>query len=173
MELTTIENTVRDIKDFPKEGIVFKDITPVLACPQTFKATVEKMCAPYKDVKIDKIVALDARGFIFGSAMAYELGAGITPVRKAGKLPYETESYSYDLEYGSATLEIHTDAIEAGEYVLIIDDLLATGGTAEAAIELVERQGANIVSVDFFMELGFLNGREKLKGHPVKALISI
>lgn len=173
MEITAIESTVRDIPDFPKEGIVFKDITPVLACPKTFRATVEKMCAPYQDAKIDKIVALDARGFIFGSAMAYELNAGITPVRKAGKLPYDTKSYSYDLEYGSATLEIHTDAIEAGEYVLIIDDLLATGGTAEAAIELVEQQGANIVSVDFFMELSFLNGRDKLKGHPVKSLITI
>ena len=162
---------IRDIPDFPKKGILFKDITTLLGNKTAWKKAVDSLAAPFKGKKIDYVVAVESRGFIFGAVLAYKLGAGFVPVRKKGKLPYKTRSASYSLEYGKDTLEIHDDAIKAGSKVLIVDDLLATGGTMGAVIELVKGFNAKIAGVSFLIELTFLNGRDKLKDVPVYTLI--
>ncbi|MBL9130981.1 MAG: adenine phosphoribosyltransferase [Verrucomicrobiaceae bacterium] len=171
--LDHIRATVRDVPDFPKPGILFKDITPVLADPALLARAIDGMIDATGVLKVDKVVGIDARGFIFGSLIAQRLNAGFVPVRKKGKLPWMTRGVDYSLEYGSNAIEIHQDAIAPGETVLLADDLLATGGTAGAALHLIEQSGGQIVGSTFFIELSFLNGREKLRGHgPVHALIT-
>jgi len=163
----TLNQYVRDIQDFPKPGIIFKDITPLLANPKAVKECMALLINNLRERNIDVVVGVESRGFFFATLLAYELGAGFVPVRKPEKLPFETISASYELEYGTDTLEIHTDAIKKGDRVLIHDDVLATGGTAKAVCELVEKLGGEIVQCNFLMELSFLNGREKLVGHEV------
>ena len=172
--LTNIKLTdyIRDVKDFPKPGIIFKDIAPLLSDKDALKEAIEALTEPFKGQKIDYVAAVEARGFIFGSAVAKELGAGFIPIRKPGKLPFDTNSVTYDLEYGSDTLEIHVDAVKAGDNVLMVDDLLATGGTMAAACELIEKLGASISGLTFLIELTFLSGRDKLKSYPVHTVIS-
>lgn len=162
---------IRSIPDFPKPGILFRDITTLVQHKQAFKAAIEALAAKYKGKKIDKVVAVEARGFIFGASLAQRIGAGFVPVRKIGKLPFKVISATYELEYGTDTLEIHQDAIEAGERVLIVDDLLATGGTAKAVIDLVNQLKGKIVGLAFLIDLIDLGGRDKLKGYPVFSLI--
>jgi adenine phosphoribosyltransferase len=162
---------IRDIPDFPKPGIVFKDITPLLAHAAAFRSTVERLVARYRG-RVDIVLGIESRGFLVGAAVAYGLGTGIAVVRKPGKLPWQTHSASYDLEYGSDRLEIHLDALTRGHRVLIVDDLLATGGTASATVELVTRCGAEVVACAFVIELGFLNGRRRLAGREVFSLIT-
>lgn len=157
-----IKSKIRDVLDFPREGIVFKDITTVLSDPLAFKHAVDLLAKHYQKQRIDYIAGIEARGFIFGSALAYKMEKGFIPIRKPGKLPSKTERMSYELEYGTDSLEIHVDAVEPGKRVLIVDDLLATGGTAEAAIKLVKKIGGVIVGIAFVVELEFLKGREKL-----------
>lgn len=171
MSVQRLKAAIRDIPDFPKKGIIFKDITPILSDPQLFKLAVDTLAGRHRDSRIDKVCVVEARGFIFGSAVAYQLGAGLIPIRKKGKLPYQTNEASYDLEYGTATLQIHVDAVEKGSRVLLIDDLLATGGTAAASAKLVENLGGEIVEIQFLIELAFLKGREKLKKYNVFAPI--
>ena len=166
-----IERAIRNVPDFPKPGIQFKDITPVLADGRLLEATVQLLIDGHWHQGVDKVVGIDARGFIFGAAAAVKLGAGFVPIRKKGKLPWNTHEQSYDLEYGSATVAIHVDAVKPGERVLLVDDLLATGGTAAAAVQLLEKLGAQIVGVNFVIELGFLDGRKRLNGYPVDALV--
>ncbi|RKS23263.1 adenine phosphoribosyltransferase [Flavobacterium endophyticum] len=163
----SIEKYIRDIQDFPKPGIVFKDITPLLADAEASKACLELLINGLKDKKIDKVVGAESRGFFFATLLAYRLGAGFVPVRKPKKLPFTTITATYELEYGTDTLEMHTDAIKKGDRVLIHDDVLATGGTAKAMCELVERLGGEIVQCNFLMELTFLNGREKIKQYDI------
>ena len=158
----SIENYIRDIQDFPKPGIGFKDITPLLANPEATKECLDLLIKGLGDKKIDKVVGVESRGFFFGTLLAEKLKAGFVPVRKPNKLPFETISATYALEYGTDTLEIHTDAIQKGDKVLIHDDVLATGGTAKAVCELVERLGGEIVQCNFIMELTFLNGKDKI-----------
>ncbi|RLI97367.1 MAG: adenine phosphoribosyltransferase [Candidatus Aenigmatarchaeota archaeon] len=153
---------IRDIPDFPKKGIVFRDITTLLRDPWAFKHSVKAMADYYRDKGIDVIAAAESRGFIFGAAIAYELGIGFIPVRKPGKLPYETESTTYELEYGTDTLEMHKDAVKPGQKVLLVDDLLATGGTIRATADLVRKLGGRIAGICFLIELSFLKGRAKL-----------
>ncbi|MWB94009.1 adenine phosphoribosyltransferase [Flavobacterium sp. GA093] len=167
-----IENYIRDIQDFPKEGILFKDITPLLNDPIARTACLKILVNSLKNQKIDKVVGAESRGFFFGMLLAQELNAGFIPVRKPNKLPYETISASYELEYGSDSLEIHTDAIQKGDKVLVHDDVLATGGTAKAVCELVEKLGGEIVQCNFLMELTFLNGRDKIMKHPIFSVLS-
>jgi adenine phosphoribosyltransferase len=161
---------IRAVPNFPVPGILFRDITTLLADGDLFRATVDAMTAPFSE--IDKVVVIESRGFILGTPIAYALGAGVVPVRKPGKLPSNTLSESYALEYGTNELQIHTDAIAEGERILIVDDLLATGGTLEASIKLVERLGGNIVGVAVLAELTALNGREHTRGYPVHALLA-
>lgn len=158
-----IQSYIRDVPNFPKEGIIFKDITPLLNNAEARAEVLKQIKAKLPEVNIDKVVGVESRGFFFGILLAQELGAGFVPIRKKGKLPFDTISASYDLEYGTDNLEIHTDAIQKGENVLIHDDVLATGGTIKAVTELVEKLGGNIVQINFLMELKFLNGREKIK----------
>ncbi len=167
-----LKKYIRDIQDFPKPGIGFKDITPLLNNPIARKETLALLLSQLSNQKIDKVIGVESRGFFFGMLLAEELNAGFIPVRKPKKLPYKTISASYDLEYGSDALEMHIDAIQKGDKVLIHDDVLATGGTAKAVCELVEQLGGEIVQVNFLMELSFLNGREKLGKHPIFAAIS-
>lgn len=171
MSVQRLKDAIRDIPDFPKKGIIFKDITPILSDPQLFKLAVDTLAGRHRNSRIDKVCVVEARGFIFGSAVAYQLGAGLIPIRKKGKLPYQTNEASYDLEYGTATLQIHVDAVKKGSRVLLIDDLLATGGTAAASAKLVENLGGEIVEIQFLIELAFLKGREKLKKYNVFAPI--
>ena len=166
-----IECAIRNIPDFPKAGIQFKDITPVLADAQLFSGSIDLLTEGFKPGGVDAVVGIDARGFIFAAAAAVKLEAGFVPVRKKGKLPYQTHEQQYDLEYGTATVDVHVDALKPGSRVLLIDDLLATGGTAAAAAALVQRLGAKILEISFLIELGFLGGREKLKGYPVRSLV--
>jgi adenine phosphoribosyltransferase len=168
----SLKKYVRDIQDFPKEGIVFKDITPLLIDAKARKECLEILVSAVKDKKIDKVIGVESRGFFFGILLAQELNVGFVPVRKPNKLPFDTISASYDLEYGTDTLEIHTDAIQKGERVLIHDDVLATGGTAKAVCELVERLGGVIVQCNFLMEITFLNGREKIAGNEIFAAMT-
>lgn len=165
-----IRETIRDIPDFPKEGVVFKDITTVLGDGELFAEITEYFRVRYGDRGIDGVVGIESRGFIFGAALAYALGVGLTLVRKPGKLPYDTVGADYALEYGTDRVEMHVDALDDSHRVVIIDDLLATGGTCAATIELVRGLGAEIVEVAFLLELGFLSGREKLFGVPVHAV---
>ncbi len=162
---------IRDIPDFPKKGIIFKDITTLLSNPEAFKYVTDVMVERFKDKGISKVVGIESRGFIFGSVVAYHLGCGFIPARKPGKLPAEKISQEYALEYGTDTLELHTDAIEPNEKVLIIDDLLATGGTAQAVAKLVEKLKGNVVSIEFLIELEFLKGNEKIKGYNYNSFI--
>jgi adenine phosphoribosyltransferase len=158
---------VRDVPDFPKPGIVFKDITPILSDGALFKASIDVFLNRCRGKKIDKIVGIDARGFLFGSAVAYELGVGFVPIRKRGKLPYKTETAKYSLEYGEAEMEMHIDAISPGEQIVLVDDLLATGGTSAAAAMLIAKTGGKLLEAQFLIELEFLNGRQKLVPTPV------
>jgi len=171
MDVSKIKRAIRDIPDFPKPGIVFKDITPVLNDPAVFKMVIDLFTERLLPKKITKIAAIDARGFIFGGAVADRLNIGFVPIRKKGKLPYKTFDASYDLEYGSSTISVHQDAFKRDERVAIIDDLLATGGTAAAAVGLIEKAGGKVVDILFLIELSFLHGREKLKGYDVFAPI--
>ncbi|MGR8942154.1 MAG: adenine phosphoribosyltransferase [Gammaproteobacteria bacterium] len=164
-------NKIRDIPDFPKPGIQFKDITPLVKDPAALKLAVHQLMQPFLGSEITAIAGMEARGFIFGSLVAWEMGLPFVPLRKPGKLPYDVQSVSYDLEYGSAALEAHIDAFEAGDKVLLIDDLLATGGTAGASCELIEKLGAQVVACAFVVELDFLNGRERLAGYQIHSLL--
>jgi adenine phosphoribosyltransferase len=167
------EQYIRDIPDFPKEGIVFKDITPLLASPEGFRAAIDTLAAEYADAGITKVMGAEARGFIFGGALAYRLGAGFVPARKPGKLPWQTTTHEYELEYGTDSLEVHTDAVGPGDVVLIVDDVLATGGTAAAKAALVEKMGAKVAGFAFLIELDFLAGREKLGEPLIVSLIHV
>ena len=167
-----LEKIIRDVPDFPKAGIVFKDITTLLQDGDAFRQALNQMMKKYLDEKIDKVLAVEARGFVFGGVLAYKLGCGFVPARKPGKLPYRTIGEEYILEYGSNALEIHEDSIRPGERVLIVDDLLATGGTALAAAKLAEKLGGEVAGIEFLIELGFLQGREKLAGYKVSSLIT-
>lgn len=167
-----IERAIRTIPDFPKPGIQFKDITPVLADARLFSSSIDLLIDGFKPGQVDAVVGIDARGFIFASAAALRLNAGFVPVRKKGKLPYQTHEQDYDLEYGTATIAMHTDALKPGSRVLLIDDLLATGGTAAAAASLVNKLGAQILEVSFLIELKFLNGRDRLKGRRVRSIVA-
>jgi len=167
-----LKANIRDVPDFPKKGIVFKDITPILTNGQLFRLAVTIFAERYQRKSVEKIVAIDARGFIFGGALAHYLGVGLAVVRKKGKLPYNSHQIDYDLEYGTGTLELHVDSVEKRQRVVIIDDLLATGGTAEAAARLVEQCGGEIVEMAFLVELGFLKGRERLAKYPVFSAIT-
>src|SRR5438270_13019581 len=158
-----IRNGIRDVPDFPKKGIIFKDITPILKDGVLFRSSIDLFVEQCQDKKPDKIVGIDARGFLFGSAVAYELGIGFVPLRKKGRLPYKTETAKYSLEYGEAEMELHIDAITRGEQIVLIDDLLATGGTSASAATLIKKVGGDLVAAIFLIELEFLNGREKLK----------
>ena len=171
MNVDALKNAIRDVPDFPKPGILFKDITPILADPKLFRAAVELLADRHRKSRIDKVAMIEARGFTFGAGVALKLGVGIALIRKPGKLPGQTISASYELEYGSATLHTHTDAVKPGERVLLVDDLLATGGTAAATAGLIEQLGGKIVEIEFLIELAFLRGREKLKQYPVFAPI--
>lgn len=162
---------IRDVPDFPVKGILFKDITTLIKDPAAFREAVDRMAAPYEGMEIDVVAAIESRGFIFGAPLAYKLGAGFVPVRKPGKLPAETISASYTLEYGTNTLEMHKDAIRPGQRVLLVDDLLATGGSAKAAATLIEQLGGKVVGVAFLIDLTFLHGVEKLKGYDVRSII--
>lgn len=168
---TDLKQYIRNVHDFPKKGIVFRDITTLLKNPTALKEAIEQLYESTKGLKIDKVVGIESRGFIFGAMLAEKLNVGFVPLRKPGKLPAETEKEFYDLEYGKDSIEIHKDAISKGERVLVHDDLLATGGTAKAAINLVEKLGGEVVQVLFLVELSFLKGREKLQGHNVKSLV--
>jgi adenine phosphoribosyltransferase len=170
-DIAKIRGAIRDIPDFPKPGIVFKDITPLLSNGPLFGKTVDLIADRYRSQKIDTVLGIESRGFIVGSALAYKLGAGFSIVRKPGKLPYETHSASYELEYGRDSLEIHIDAVAPNSRVVIADDLIATGGTAAATAELVSKLGATVVECAFVIELAFLNGREKLKPHGVFSVL--
>lgn len=167
-----LEQFIRDIPDWPKTGILFRDITPLLADHDAYLAAVEALVADYRDMKIDYVAAVEARGFIFGSAVAERLRAGFIPVRKQGKLPYKTQSHTYDLEYGTDTLEVHVDAIRGGTNVLLVDDLLATGGTMNAACSLIEKVGGTVCGISFLIELRDLNGRAKLGNHRISTVIT-
>jgi len=166
-----IERAIRNVPDFPKAGIQFKDITPVLADARLFSGAIDLLADNFKPGSVDAVVGIDARGFIFAAAVAVKLGAGFVPVRKKGKLPYKTHEQDYALEYGAASVAIHVDALKPGAHVLLVDDLLATGGTAAAAAALVQRLGAQILEISFLIELSFLHGRDKLKGYPVRSLV--
>lgn len=171
MSAEALRAAIRDVVDFPKPGIVFKDITPILADPALLRESISLLCETAGQAKIDKVVGIDARGFIFASAVADRLGAGFVPVRKKGKLPWKTRQTAYALEYGEAIVELHEDAVKPGESILLVDDLLATGGTAAAAVKLLDELGANIIGISVLIELEFLRGRTKLTPHPVNAII--
>lgn len=167
-----IQDAIRDIPDFPKPGIQFKDITPVLADARLFSGAIDLMIEGFRPGMVDAVVGIDARGFIFAAAAAIRLEAGFVPIRKKGKLPYRTHEQDYALEYGTASVAVHVDALKPGARVLLIDDLLATGGTAAAAAALMKQLDAKILEVSFLIELGFLNGRKRLEGYPVRSLVT-
>jgi adenine phosphoribosyltransferase len=171
VEIQQIRALIRDVPDFPEPGVVFKDITPVLANPIAFSTIVDLIVVHFGRGNVDKVVGIEARGFILAAPVAYHFGAGLVPVRKAGKLPHETLGEEYALEYGTASIEIHKDAVSPGERVLVVDDVLATGGTARAAASLVERIGGNVCGIACLIELDFLKGREKLEGRDLLTLI--
>ena len=172
MDVERLKSIIRDVPDFPQQGIVFKDITPLLADEIAFSTVIDLIVVHFGRGSVDKVVGIEARGFFLASPVAYHFGAGFVPVRKAGKLPWDTESASYELEYGEETLEIHKDALQPGERVLIVDDVLATGGTAQATASLVEKLGGKVVGIACLIELGFLDGRDKLAGHDFFSLIT-
>jgi adenine phosphoribosyltransferase len=174
MSADTVEKlraAVRDVPDFPKKGIVFKDITPILSDPALFRASIDLFLERCRGKSIDKVVGIDARGFLFGSTVAYELGVGFVPIRKRGKLPYRTEIAKYSLEYGEAEMEMHIDGIRAGERVVLLDDLLATGGTSAAAAVLIRKAGGHLLEAQFLIELQFLHGRNLLEPTPVTSFL--
>jgi adenine phosphoribosyltransferase len=166
-----IERAIRNVPDFPKPGIQFKDITPVLADARLFSGSIELMTNHFQPGTVDAVVGIDARGFIFAAAAAVKLQAGFIPIRKKGKLPYQTHEQDYALEYGTATVAVHVDALKPGSRVLLVDDLLATGGTAAAAAALMRTLGAKILEISFLIELSFLGGRQKLKDYPIRSLV--
>ncbi|HKW14089.1 MAG TPA: adenine phosphoribosyltransferase [Candidatus Krumholzibacteria bacterium] len=166
-----VRDAIRDVPDFPKPGILFKDITPILSDARIFAEVIAGLTERYRSMRIDKIAAMESRGFIFGAPLAEHIGAGFVPLRKFGKLPFSTVSETFNLEYGTETLEVHTDAIRPGERVVIIDDLLATGGTAEASARLVRRIGGDVVEIAFVVELAFLDGRRRLGDIPVYSMV--
>lgn len=170
-DLQQLRDAVRDVPDFPKPGILFKDITPILGDGALFRIAVDALVAAARESGAEKIAGIDARGFILGGAVAHALGLGFVPIRKKGKLPWQCESVAYALEYGESAVEVHVDAVARGQRVVLVDDLLATGGTAAAAIQLLTQIGANVCDVLFLIELGFLNGREKLGDAPMRALL--
>jgi adenine phosphoribosyltransferase len=172
VDLDRVKALIRDVPDFPQEGIVFKDITPLLADPIAFSTVIDLIVVHFGRGNVDKVVGIEARGFIIASPVAYHFGAGFVPVRKKDKLPWNTEAAEYELEYGKATLEIHQDAVTPGERVLVVDDVLATGGTARATAQLVERIGGKVVGIACLIELGFLSGRDKLQGYDVFTLLT-
>ncbi len=171
MELVELKTKIREIKDFPTEGVLFKDITTLLRDAEAFRCVVDWLAEKYTRARVDLVVAVESRGFIFGGALAHELNAGFVPVRKLGKLPGKTIEVEYELEYGRDALAIHEDAIRPGQRVLAADDLLATGGTMAATLRLIEQLGGHVVGVTFLIELGFLHGRDKLKNYPLHSLI--
>ncbi|MDZ4827513.1 MAG: adenine phosphoribosyltransferase [Actinomycetota bacterium] len=171
MDVSWLKDHVRDIADYPKPGVVFKDITPLLADPSAFAAAVDALAEPFEADHIEKVLGIEARGFVFAAPVAYRHRAGFIPLRKAGKLPWEIEREEYELEYGTDLLEIHRDAIVPGERVLIVDDVLATGGTASAAVRLVERLGGEVVGLAFLIELGFLGGAAKLPDRHIHSVV--
>lgn len=171
MDIQEIQALIRDVPDFPEPGITFRDITPVLADPIAFSTITDLIVVHFGRGNVDKVVGIEARGFILASPVAYHFGAGFVPIRKKGKLPAAAVGVDYELEYGSATLELHTDAIEPGERVLIVDDVLATGGTARAAVQLVEQIGGEVYGIACLIELDFLKGREQIPGHDLHTLI--
>ena len=166
-----LRRTIRDVNNFPKPGIVFKDVTPVLLDAKLFARTVQLMAEPYRDARITRVVSIESRGFLFGAPIALELGAGLVPIRKPGKLPAATQRIEYALEYGTDALEMHHDAVQPGDRVMVVDDVLATGGTANAAAQLVGGTGAAVVGFSFLIELDFLKGRQRLQGRRVEALL--
>jgi adenine phosphoribosyltransferase len=169
--LEQLRAAVRDVSDFPKKGVVFKDITPILSDPVLFRASIDLFLERCRGKNIDKIAGIDARGFLFGSTVAYELGLGFVPIRKRGKLPFRTEIAKYSLEYGEAEMEMHIDAMTAGERVVLVDDLLATGGTSAAAAVLIRKAGGDLVEALFLIELEFLHGRKQLEPTPVTSFL--
>ncbi len=171
MSADDLRARIREVPDFPKPGILFYDITTLLKDPAAYRESIDLLTAPYRDRKVDIVVGMESRGFIFSAPMAYQLKAGFVPVRKLGKLPAETVSVEYALEYGTNTLEVHKDAIAPGQKVLIVDDLLATGGTVNGTIDLVRRLGGDVVGLAFLVELLFLKGRDKLRGHDIHSVI--
>ena len=172
VDIALLKERIRDIPDWPRPGVQFKDITPLLGDAAAFRSAIEAMVEPFVDQRIDAVVGVEARGFLFGAPVAHTLGAALVPVRKPGKLPWDIEQEEYLLEYGSDLLEIHRDGVSPGQRVLIIDDVLATGGTAAATARLVQGLGATVVAFEFLLELGFLDGRAALQGHDVHALIT-
>ena len=171
MDVSELRSKIRDIKDFPTEGILFKDITTLLKDPKAFKCVLDELATRYIQSGVEVVVGVESRGFIFGGALAHELGAGFVPVRKLGKLPAKTIEVEYELEYGRDALAMHEDAIKPGQRILAVDDLLATGGTMAATLRLVEQLGGKVVGVAFMIELAFLHGRDKLKTYPLHSLI--
>ncbi|MBD3306758.1 adenine phosphoribosyltransferase [candidate division KSB3 bacterium] len=167
-----LKKLIRDIPDFPKQGILFKDITPLLSDGQAFRNTIDALAAQWAGNTIDMVVGIEARGFIFAAALAYKLGAGLVIVRKPGKLPYQTHAITYELEYGTDTLEIHQDAIKPGQNVLIVDDLLATGGTVKGVVDLLRQFDANVLGIAFLIELEFLRGRDKFQDYDITTLMT-
>jgi adenine phosphoribosyltransferase len=169
--LARLRAAVRDVPDFPKPGIIFKDITPILGDPALFRSAIDLFIEKCRGLGVEKVIGIDARGFLFASAVAYSLGVGFVPVRKAGKLPFRSESASYTLEYGEAVMEMHVDAVRPGERVVVIDDLLATGGTSAAAVKLIRKVGGELVAAHFLIELGFLGGRKNLADVTVESFL--
>lgn len=167
-----LRRIIRDVPDFPQKGVVFKDITPLLGDPLTFRKAIDYMAEPLKSREFDVFIGIESRGFIFASALAYQFGKGHIPVRKPGKLPAETVRISYDLEYGSDSLEMHADALRSGQRVVIVDDVLATGGTARGVANLVEKVGARVEALSFLIELDFLKGRERLNGYQICSVLN-
>ena len=173
MTIVEFENLIRDVPDFPEKGIIFKDMSPLLADGHTLARAIEAMAKPYADEEVEQVVGIESRGFIFGMGIALSLGCGFIPVRKPGKLPYKTVSQTYDLEYGTDTVEIHVDSLEAGQRVVVVDDVLATGGTMQATCQLLEKLDASVIGLSFLLELSFLRGREKLSNvESITALIT-
>ena len=172
MDASELRDCVRDIPDFPKPGVIYKDITPLLSNAEALRSTIDLIAAHFDSSSVDRVLGVEARGFIIAAPIAYRFGSAFVPVRKAGKLPWEIEREEYELEYGTDLLEIHRDAVAPGDRVVIIDDVLATGGTADATIRLVEKLGGTVIGLGFVIELGFLHGREKLTGYDVLSLVT-
>ena len=170
-DVSRLKDLIRDIPDFPKAGVVFKDITPLLADPEGFSLVIESLASRFEGLGVTKVVGIEARGFIIAAPIAHRLGAGFVPVRKVGKLPWQVEAEAYELEYGTGLLELHSDAVDIDEKVLIVDDVLATGGTAAATVRLIERLGAKVVGLGFVIELGFLNGRRQVPERDILSLL--
>ena len=173
LSVADLSDLLRDVPDFPEPGIVFKDITPLLADPDALASTIDHLVEPWRSVDVDLVAGIEARGFLLGPAVARALGVGFVPIRKAGKLPAAVVAKDYALEYGSDTIEVHADAVAAGDHVLVLDDVLATGGTAAAAASLIDDVGGRIAGFSFLIELGFLDGRARLDGAPVNSLIQV